>query len=155
MTAQEILHHARRAGATLFVIGGKLKAAPAGALPPDLKAAIRERAAEIKTFLGNEHARAEALAVLTRLKTYALPAGRMPAAHEVAQRLTSALGRFESNGELADDSDDPTAILDVLRAIERELITLGGAPDRQLVQAVATVEAAFPSAILVEVRKLQ
>ena len=51
MNLEEILMRVRRCGADLSVIDGKLKATPPGILPPELKAAIRERAAEIKARL--------------------------------------------------------------------------------------------------------
>jgi hypothetical protein len=95
----------------------------------------------------------EALAALKRLKTFTLPAGRMGAAREIAQRLASTLGRFNERGEPVEDSDDPTAILEVLRAIERDLVALGGTPDDpELAAIVARVEGIFPDAQLVEVK---
>jgi hypothetical protein len=51
MTAQEVLAQVRERGVALAVIDGRLKAAPPGLLPADLKAAIRDRAAEIKALL--------------------------------------------------------------------------------------------------------
>jgi hypothetical protein len=51
MNAQEILAEVEKFGATLVVLDGKLKATPPGVLPSDLKAAIRERAPEIKAAL--------------------------------------------------------------------------------------------------------
>ncbi len=51
MNAQEILAKVEKLGATLVVLDGKLKATPPGVLPSDLKAAIRERAPEIKAAL--------------------------------------------------------------------------------------------------------
>jgi hypothetical protein len=97
----------------------------------------------------------EALALLRRFKTLTLPSGRMAAAREIAQRLTSTLRRFESDGEPAEDSNDPAAILDVLRAIEREIVALGGTPDDPGVAAISErVEGIFPGAHLVEVRAI-
>lgn len=57
MNAQEILAQARQLGADLIVMDGKLKASPPGVLPPELKAAIRDRAAEIKAQLRGEQER--------------------------------------------------------------------------------------------------
>jgi tubulysin polyketide synthase-like protein len=54
MNAQEILAQVHRLDAELIVVDGKLKASPPGVLPPELKAAIRDRAAEIKTHLRAE-----------------------------------------------------------------------------------------------------
>jgi len=54
MNVHQILVQVRQFGADLVVINGKLKASPPGVLPPELKAAIRDRAAEIKG-----HVRAE------------------------------------------------------------------------------------------------
>jgi hypothetical protein len=51
MNVEEIIAQVHRCGADLTVIDGRLKAAPPGVLPPELKAAIRERAAEIKALL--------------------------------------------------------------------------------------------------------
>jgi hypothetical protein len=50
---------------------------------------------------------------------------------------------------------DPAAILSALRDFERELVALGGAPNRELAEAAAMVEAVFPGSRLVEIRKLQ
>jgi hypothetical protein len=54
MNAQEILAQVHRLDAELIVIDGKLKVSPAGVLPPELKAAVRARAAEIKAHLSAE-----------------------------------------------------------------------------------------------------
>ncbi len=51
MNVQEILVEVKKSGAALVVLDGKLKAAPVGALSASLKAAIRERAPEIKAAL--------------------------------------------------------------------------------------------------------
>jgi hypothetical protein len=93
----------------------------------------------------------EALAVLARLKTLALPAGRMPAAREIAQRCTERLLRRD-NGEPVAEADDTAAILSALREIERELIALGATSDPELAEAVDRVTRAFPGSRLVEVR---
>jgi hypothetical protein len=54
MNAQEILDQVYRLDAKLIVIDGKMKASPPGVLPPELKAAIRERATDIKALLPAE-----------------------------------------------------------------------------------------------------
>jgi hypothetical protein len=51
MNTQQILDEVRRCGAALVIVDGRLKASPPDMLPADLKAAIRERAAEIKERL--------------------------------------------------------------------------------------------------------
>ena len=51
MNAQEILVEVEKFGAALVVLDGKLKAMPPVVLPAYLKAAIRERASEIKAAL--------------------------------------------------------------------------------------------------------
>jgi hypothetical protein len=51
MNTQEILAEVEKFGAMLVVLDGKLKATPPGVLPSNLKAAIRQRAPEIKAAL--------------------------------------------------------------------------------------------------------
>lgn len=51
MNAPEIIAKVRGLGVRLVIIDGKLKATPPGLLPPDLKAAVLERAGEIKAHL--------------------------------------------------------------------------------------------------------
>ncbi len=51
MTAAEALTQASERGVTLTVVDGRLKASPPGLLPSELKAAIRDRAFEIKSLL--------------------------------------------------------------------------------------------------------
>jgi hypothetical protein len=99
--------------------------------------------------LSAEEARAEALAVLQRLKAFTLPTGRMAAARLVAQRLASTPGDCKPG----ENSDDPTAILDLVRAIEGELIALGGTYDLDLAGSISRVESVFPGAQLLEVKK--
>jgi hypothetical protein len=57
MNALELLDQVRCLDAELIVVDGKLKASPPGVLPPALKAAIRDRAAEIKAHLCAEQDR--------------------------------------------------------------------------------------------------
>ena len=54
MNAQELLAQVHLLDAELIVVDGKLKVSPAGVLRPELKAAIRARAAEIKAHLSAE-----------------------------------------------------------------------------------------------------
>jgi hypothetical protein len=92
----------------------------------------------------------KALKVLARLKSYTLPAGRMPAAGGIAERCAAGLLHWE-DGEPVWEADGPASILAVLDEIEGELIVLGGAPD-PVIEAVAMVQRAFLGARLVEVR---
>jgi hypothetical protein len=59
VNVSELLAQVRHAGAELLVVNGKLKATPPGRLPPDLRAVILERAADIKSYLRAEQAAAE------------------------------------------------------------------------------------------------
>ncbi len=81
----------------------------------------------------------KALELLTRLKGYRLASGRMPVARDLAFRMRGLT--------------DPVEILTALQNFERELTTLGGAPEPELAAAVAMVEGAFPGTRLVEVRR--
>jgi hypothetical protein len=87
-----------------------------------------------------------AVTILRRLKGYTLPAGRMPAAREIVDRLRQVIA--------VPDLDTAEA-LSVLQAMEAELTALGGAYDPDLADAIGLVGAAFPGAQLIEVRKLQ
>jgi len=78
----------------------------------------------------------QALALLNQLKCYTLPAVRMSAAHELAERMRGLA--------------DTAAILHALRDFERELIALGGEYDRELAGAMAMVERVFTGARLVK-----
>ena len=156
MSATEILAELSARNVRPVLMGEKLKLrGPADCITPELIESVRAAKAALLAYLRAEQDRTEALALLQRLKTFTLPTGRMPAAREIAQRLTSTLRRFESDGEPAEDSDNPAAILDVLRTIERELVALGGTPDGSEVAAIsARVEGIFPGAQLVEVRAI-
>jgi len=94
----------------------------------------------------------KALQVLTRLKSYTLPAGRIPTARMIAERCAARLVH-RRDGEAVFEVDDPSSILAVLLEIEGELIALGGAPDPDLAETVALVEGIFPGSRLVGVRK--
>jgi hypothetical protein len=54
MSPHEIIAEARRCGAQLVVVDGRLKASPPGKLPEDLRAALRERVDEVKALLALE-----------------------------------------------------------------------------------------------------
>jgi hypothetical protein len=51
MGAAEILRQAKKHGVRLAVFGGIIKASPPNVLPPELKAAIRQHAPEVKALL--------------------------------------------------------------------------------------------------------
>jgi len=51
MTAEELIVEVRKLGAVPLLIDGKLKVAPPGKLPADLKDQLRKRADEIKALL--------------------------------------------------------------------------------------------------------
>jgi hypothetical protein len=93
----------------------------------------------------------EALALLQRLKCYTVPAGRMPAAREIAERCASWLVRRD-DGEPVSEADDAASILAVLRDIERELIAIGSSPDPELAEAVEIVQGTFLDARLVKIQ---
>ncbi len=82
-----------------------------------------------------------ALALLGRLKCYTVPAGRMLVALGLARRLETL--KYAA----------PDEILTALEDFERQLISIGGAPDSELAAAVVTVERSFPGTRLIEVRK--
>ncbi len=125
---------------------GGVRLIPAHRIDRGLRDQIDQHKAELLVQIRAEHNRAtdEARALLQRLKTFTLPAGRMPVARELAERL-APFAR----------ATDPAAILGALRDFERELIGLGGAPDPELADAVGLETTAFPDARLVHVRKLQ
>jgi putative transposase len=78
----------------------------------------------------------------------------MPAARMIAERCSARLVQSH-DGEPVDEADAPASFLAVLQDIERELIASGGGPDPELAGASGAVEAAFPGARLVAVRKLK
>ena len=143
MNAGEILADVRRCGVELFVLDGRLKASSPGVLPAELKAVIREHAAEIRAALPI-YVRAEqdrtladqALDLLNRLKGYTVPSGRMTAARTLAARMRGLT--------------EPAAILGALKNFERELAALGGEYDPQLAEVIDIVQRSFPGARLVK-----
>ena len=151
MRPAEILVVMRTFGLHVSAEGETIVVRPKGATPPDLAETIRAHKREILGLIRAEQHRAQALGVLIRLKTYSLPAGRMPAAREIAERCASGLIRWRHGGPSEDV--DPSSILRVLLCIESDLIALGGAPDPKLTEASVTVERAFPGARLIEVRR--
>jgi hypothetical protein len=61
MNVERIVEQAESRGVRLVVLAGKLKATPSNALPPDLEAAIREHAPEVKALLTARRTRSERL----------------------------------------------------------------------------------------------
>jgi hypothetical protein len=57
MVAGEIIEQAKKLGVRLAVFGGIIKASPPNTLPPELKAAIREHAPEVKALLATRQSR--------------------------------------------------------------------------------------------------
>jgi hypothetical protein len=100
------------------------RSAPAPATDPDLDAA---------------------LAIVWQLKAYALPEGRIPAAHGIAERLRPLLAGPELN---------PSEALAALLVAEGELNGLGGRLDRELAEAIGLINGVFPDARLVKVKKV-
>jgi hypothetical protein len=149
MNVAAILKECARRGIRLSVDGERIIARPLSAVAPELREAASEHKAELIEALQAS----EALLLLDRLKTFSLPNGRLSAAREIAQRCGARLVRWE-HGEPADEADDPSSILAVLRDIERELVALGGAPDPELAKTVETVKRSFPGSRLVDVRTL-
>jgi hypothetical protein len=147
MNAEAILQEFDRLGVRLRVETGHIIARPLSAVSPELrKAATAHKTEMIETLQANE-----ALHLLNRLKIFVLPAGRMAAARQIADRCTEKLMHWREDDPVF-LVDDPGSILTVLRNIERELFRLGGAPDPELAEVVATVECNFPGARLVEIR---
>ncbi len=85
----------------------------------------------------------EALAVLQRLKTFTLPAGRMPAARAVAERLRPLL---------AVPALDPAEALAALKTTEAELTALGGVYEPELAEAIGLVNGVFPRTRLIRLQ---
>lgn len=146
MDAQSLIEAFCRRGIRLIPNPPKLTVEPPSKLTDSDRAALRAHKPELLAHFRAEQDRAEALALLNRLKTYTLPAGRMPAARAIVERLKPLLAAPEI---------DPAQALTTLQQIERELVALGGASDPELTEAATIVERAFPGARLVDVRKLQ
>ena len=154
MTPQALLTEAARRGIELYLDGQTIRYRGPKTALADLKPMLAAHKGELLTLLCAEQERAEARALLKRLKTFTLPAGRMPAARMIAERCSARLVQAH-DGEPVDEADDPASFLAVLQDIERELIALGGFPDPELAGAIGAVEASFPGACLVDVRRLQ
>jgi hypothetical protein len=155
VTPEELLAEAVQRGIELYLDGQTIRYRGPKTALADLKPQLASYKHGLLPLLRTERDRAatdEALTLLQRLKTFTLPAGRMPAAREIAERWSARLVRWE-NGEPVDEADDPASSLAVLRGIERELTALGGVPDPALAEAVAVVEGAFPGSQLVEIRR--
>jgi hypothetical protein len=61
VVAANIIRQARKLGVRLAVFDGIIKASPPNTLPPELKAAIREHAPEVKALLTTRRTRSERL----------------------------------------------------------------------------------------------
>jgi hypothetical protein len=162
VTLPELLAEAARRGIELYPDGNIIRYRGPKTAVADLKAKLAASKVELLVHLRAKQeedeidrlARADteqedttadkALALLDRLRCYTLPSGRMA----VVNQLAEALAPFAR-------STEPAAILTALRDFEHELIALGGAPDPPLAEAVGMVERRFPSARLVEVKKLR
>jgi hypothetical protein len=149
MTPSALLAELHSRGIEPVVRDGRLKLrGPAENITRDLIQRVRLHKPALLAHLQGERNRTtadEALDLLQRLKTFTLPAGRMPAASEIVRSLEPLLD--------APELDSATA-LGALQKLERELIALGGAVDAELAATVAMVERSFPGARLVEVRKV-
>lgn len=144
--AASILDELRERGLRVRAAGDKVRLEPRRLVTPEVMEQVLRHKSELLAHLRAEKDRAEALALLNRLKTYTLPAGRMPAARAIVERLKPLLAAPEI---------DPAQALTTLQQLERELVALGGASDPELTEAATIVERAFPGARLVDVRKLQ
>jgi hypothetical protein len=171
MEAAQILERAHMMGISLAAEAGCIAARPKGRTSLELAAAIRAHKRELLALLqvrqeqvaadrfahanaGNfsEQDRAHGLALLNRLKTITVPAGRIPAARQIAERCAAQVLRWK-DGEPVFEREDLASILSVLRKIEGELIALGGAPDADLAEAMSMVRRTFPGTRLVKVGK--
>jgi hypothetical protein len=94
-----------------------------------------DESSRVADCASNLDMREQALVLLAKLRGYTLPAGRMPVAREMAQRLRGL--------------EDPREIAEALGKFEAELIALGGEYDPQLVAAVEAVSQVFPGVRLV------
>lgn len=146
MTAVDLVAEFHRLGISLAVRNGMIVARPKGATPPKLREAVRAMKAELLRTLPEARDDSEpvdaartALALLARLKGYTLRSGRMPVIRDLAKRVRGLA--------------DTASILHVLRDLECELIAHGGEYDRELAEATAVVERAFPGARLVKFRQ--
>jgi hypothetical protein len=83
----------------------------------------------------------KAIALIGRLRCFSIEGKSMPIARLLAETLAPLA-----------TASDPDAILIALQDLERELLTLGAAPDPVLADGVAVVASGFPGAKLVEVQ---
>ena len=83
-----------------------------------------------------------ALALLQRLKSFTVPAGREPAAREIVERCAARVRWEDAQAE---------DILAALQTIEGDLIALGAESDPEVAEALAMVQRTFPGARLDEV----
>jgi hypothetical protein len=133
---------------------GNLFATPKERLTTELMERIRQHKPGLLVCLRIKQQSAladEGLALLWRLKCFTLPAGRMPAAREIAERCVARLVLWE-DGEPISVADDAASILAVLRDIERELIAIGGCPNPELAETAEMVERTFPGARLLKIQ---
>jgi len=156
--AVEILSELRERGVRVEARpGGKLYLTPTGNLTPQLIERVRQHKAQILSALTQPSEPASppatapvpplpesseavlALAQLERLKGYTLPAGRIPAIREIAERMTGLT--------------EPADIFLALQRLEDELIGQGGRFDPELAATFSDVERSFPDARLVDLRR--
>ena len=138
MTAVSLVESLRRRGVRLALQApDRIRVVvPKGVVVPYLRRELVERKAELLMLLTAD----AAIAMIARLKAYTLPSGRMPVARAMIERLEGLT--------------EPAAILAALQEFERELIALGAEFDAALADAISDVQKAFPSAQLIEARKL-
>ena len=137
----------------------KLIAEPSSLLTQDDRELIRSLKAQLLTLLepalaidakptstpaDTDDPAGAALSLLERLRGYSLPAGRMPAARAMVERLRPLLGGPEL---------DPAASLAALKALEAELTASGGHYDPELADLIGLLDA-FPGSQLVNIKKL-
>jgi hypothetical protein len=159
MNAIDLLNELRAAGIRIEPRPvGKLRLTPKDRLTPELIEKVRAAKAELLLLLAPQSTAeakaatthtdpaAKAMTLFARLRGCALPAGRIPAARAIAERLRPLLG---------DPSFDPAQAVVALQAAEAELTALGGTYDPELADAITLVTDAFPGGRLVGVRILQ
>jgi hypothetical protein len=96
VTLQELLAEAARRGIDLYPDGNSIHYRGPRDAVADLKPKLAAKRGELLNLLHAQLNSAEALTLVNRLKTYALPAGRMPAARELAQLCAARLARPEN-----------------------------------------------------------
>jgi hypothetical protein len=147
MNLEALLADFARRGIQLTPDSKGLAVRPASKLTDADREAIQGCKAELRMHLLAD----EALSLLRRLKCYTPPAGRVPAAREIAERCAARFVLWE-NGERVSEADEVASILAVLRDIERELAAIGGSLDPELADAVEMVERIFPGARLIKIQ---